>query len=78
MMVQRQERMLSAFRELSVSQEPDVQTSEGDKSFKRGFICSFNLLLGFFFFLAELRGIQDLSSLTKNRTRAPCSGHAES
>ena len=34
--------------------------------------------LRFFFFLAILCGLQDLSSLTRYRTQAPCSGNAES
>ena len=31
-----------------------------------------------FFFLAILCGLQDLSSLTRYQTQAPCSGNAES
>ena len=31
----------------------------------------------FFFFLAVLRGTQDLSSPTRDRTRAPCNGSTE-
>ena len=34
--------------------------------------------LRFFFFLAILCGLQDLSSLTRYQTQAPCSGNAES
>ena len=39
---------------------------------------SFMFFLIYFFFLATLRGLQDLSSPTRDRTRAPCSGSAES
>ena len=38
------------------------------------FIRPFN----FFFLFAALRGMQDLSSLTRDRTGAPCSGNTES
>ena len=39
-----------------------------------GNILSFFL---FFFFLAALRGMRDFSSLTRDRTRDPCSGSVE-
>ena len=34
--------------------------------------------LAFFFFLNTLHGMQDLSSLSRDRTHAPCSGSMES
>ena len=38
---------------------------------------SLSLSFFFFFFLAMLRGMRDLSSLTRERTHAPCSGSTE-
>ena len=35
------------------------------------------MIPGIFFFLAMLRGMWDLMSLTRDGTRAPCSGSAE-
>ena len=37
-----------------------------------------HFILFYFIFLAMLRGLQDLSSPTRDRTCAPCSGSSES
>ena len=39
---------------------------------------SFTISLPFFFFFTTLRGMWDLSSLTRDRTCAPCDGGTES
>ena len=39
---------------------------------------TFRYIFFFFFFLAAPHGMWDLSSLTRDRTHAPCSGSAES
>ena len=36
--------------------------------------CQFYFSLFYFYFLATLHSMQDLSSLTKDQTHAPCSG----
>ena len=51
------------------------------KLFSRKFVPFHHSLISLhlnFFFLAMLCGMKDLSSLTRDGTRAPCSGSAES